>query len=187
MQGSLVSARLIFTLLVALFSAGEQEKGVLVDRIVAGGALERYLAVAEAQGVAILELRAGEPPAAISTLRRAPGASHLFVELEGERVYSLEQFYAQEFRLLESAEVTLELPRYPEAMVERASMGRAGSDEQEEGSNGESPSSADVSALPGSDVREAVPAEPWLFRRSGTLLYIQPAGGTETLVVRPVP
>ncbi|MFP4330940.1 MAG: hypothetical protein ACOC45_02790 [Alkalispirochaetaceae bacterium] len=159
MQGSLVSARLVFALLVALFSQGEREEGVLIDRLEGREVLEQYLALEEAGEVTLLRLEEGEPRETVTTLRRAPGASHLFLELEGERVYSMERFFSEEFQLRSDREVTLELPSYPARMVERA-----GSGEQE---------------------RE-LPTEEWLFRRSGELLYIYPGSGATTLVARPV-
>lgn len=183
MQASLVSARLVFALLIALFSAGnppEEDQSVLVDRIADGAILGTYLATEEEGAVALVRIEDQGPPQAVAFLERLEGAAHLLAELKNERVYSLERFFAEEYTLAESDTTTMELPLYPEAMIADASRGSRDATSDTRGAlsldnGGEVATDAPPSATPTST---------WRFVRSGQLLYIFPGEGEEIFVVR---
>jgi hypothetical protein len=164
LQASLVSAKLVFALLIALFSSGNpppDDGGVLVDRLAGGAITGTYVATAEQGDVALVRVEPQGAPEVVAILERVDGASHLFTELENERVYSLEPFFREEYTLAEGMTTTMELPVYPEAMIQRASA--------EENTSPESPTTT------------------WRFVRSGALLYLFPGDREEILVVRASP
>lgn len=184
MQASLVSARLVFALLVALFSAGdpaEGESSVLVDRIVNGALSATYLATEEGGAVALVRLLPQGAPQAVAFLERLEGASHLFTEVEHERVYSLQRFFAEEYTLRESGNATMELPRYPEAMIVDASRGADTGEAEDAGEE-----SSGEGSLTGGDASTETPTSSWRFVRSDELLYLFPGESEEILVVRAV-
>ncbi|MFP4409497.1 MAG: hypothetical protein ACLFPW_13330 [Spirochaetaceae bacterium] len=174
MQGSLVSARLVFALLIALFASGdpsEEKSGVLVDRISGTDVVGSYEAVETEGTVALTQVEARGAAQSLAMLERVDSAAHLFAELENQRVYSLEEFFREEYTLSEGMTTTMELPVYPEAMIRRAAGG----------SDGETDES------PEERVSEEVPTASWRFLRSGELLYLFPGGSDEIFVVRPIP
>lgn len=198
MQGSILSARIVFALLVALF-AGENDSSVLVDRVVAGEVAGSYLATREAGAVALVELVPEEAPRAVATLERLDEAAHLFVEVGNERLYSLERLFEREYRLPAAGESRIQLPVYPEAMVVMAEVsqleGAAGESGISEASDLEtegSESLAGEAAEPEASADDAaaavrrVPTAEWRFFRSGELLYISPGAGDSLFVTRSV-
>lgn len=171
MQVSVVSAKLVFALLIALFSSGSppgESSSVLVDRIAGGAVVASYVATEAEGAVALVELEPQGAPESLAILERVDGASHLFAELENERVYSMEEFFREEYTLSEGMSTRMELPVYPEAMIQRASRGEDGAPESEQGS-------------------EEIPTTTWRFQRSGELLYLIPGDREEILVVRSTP
>lgn len=180
MQVSLLSARVVFALLVALF-AGEPESGALVDRVVGGEVAGSYVATEEAGAVAIVELRSGEPPQAVATLERLDTASHLFAEVGSERVYSLERLFDEEYRLPAAGSATLELPIYPEAMVANAQAAT-----EERAPEDDAPEGLETAGESGGSTPERAPTGEWRFLRSGELLYITPASGEALYVTREI-
>lgn len=193
MQASLVSARLVFALLIALFSSGDpagESSSVLVDRISGGAVVGSYVVTEEAGAVALVRVEPQGAPESLAILERVDGASHLFAEIENERVYSLEEFFQAEYTLSESMSTTMELPSYPGAMIRRAAGGS-------DGAPGGAATAADgrggadgEETLPGSPedrAPEDIPTSSWRFLRSGELLYLFPGESDEIFVVRPTP
>jgi hypothetical protein len=193
LQASLVSARLVFALLVALFSSGGpggESSSVLVDRISGGAVVGSYVATEEAGAVALVQVEPQGPPESLAILERVDGASHLFAEIENERVYSLEEFFQAEYTLSESISTTMELPSYPEAMIRRAAGGSDGAPggaataaDGRGGADGEET----LPGVPEDRAPEDIPTSSWRFLQSGELLYLFPGESDEILVVRSTP
>ena len=195
MPANLLSARLLYGLLLALFSAGGppgEEATVLVDQFRGAELVASYLVTEELGAVAVAAVASSGPPESVAVLDRVPGASHLYTEIESERVYSLATFFAEEYRLHREAETRLSLPAYPEAMVLLAEAGTGGNTEStdsEEQEAGESPQSGEGAPTPREMAisQGALPREEWFFRSSGELYYVRSAGADWLLVARGAP
>lgn len=153
-----------------------------MDRIRDGALAATYLATEEDGAVALVRLEPQSAPEAIAFLERLDGASHLFTELQNERVYSLKRFFAAEYSLSESGTATMELPVYPEAMIAGASRGGERDRVPEQPARA-LPEARGAAANPSAD-EAAVPTATWRFVRSEELLYMFPGESAEIYVVR---
>lgn len=153
-----------------------------MDRIRDGALTATYLATEEGGAVAFVRVEPQGAPEAVAFLERLDGAAHLFTELQNERVYSLERFFAEEYSLAESGTTTMELPVYPEAMIAGASRGGESTLSPKEEDAASPESGGAVATMPEEEAE--VPTATWRFVRSDELLYIFPGESAEIYVVR---